>query len=181
MQFSKLIKQKPYEHVEYVLRPHPLTFLPKIIFCIILFLLPAGMYFLIGQLSPQTLVSPALYPVLVLGGSIYLLSILLFFFSSFTDYYLDISVVTNDRIIDFEQSGLFDREVSELDLFRIQDVTTEVKGVIGTFFDYGDIFVHTASDNARIIFQKVPHPNDIRNELIRLSHVDREYHNIRAA
>ncbi|HDZ85764.1 MAG TPA: hypothetical protein ENH35_04450, partial [Candidatus Moranbacteria bacterium] len=42
------------------------------------------------------------------------------------DYHLDIWVITTERIINVEQKGVFVRQVSELKLSKIQDVTTKV-------------------------------------------------------
>ena len=39
-------------------------------------------------------------------------------------------IITNDRILDIEQHGLFARTVSELRLHRVQDVTAEIKALI---------------------------------------------------
>ncbi len=129
---------------------------------------------------PIILSNPILFPLSVLAGSLYALSSLLLFYTSFIDFYLDISIVTNDRIIDIEQSGLFSRRISELDLFRIQDVTSQEQGVLSTFLDYGTVTVKTASNNSHIVFFNVPQPNEVRDELIRLSHEDRKYHNVQA-
>ncbi|MBP9695193.1 MAG: PH domain-containing protein [Candidatus Magasanikbacteria bacterium] len=96
----------------------------------------------------------------------------------FTTFYLDVSVITNDRIVDIEQLGLFANSTGELDLFRIQDVTSEVKGIFATLFDYGTVFITTASNNSNIILHNIHHPNNIRNALIRLAEEDRKYHQV---
>ena len=59
--------------------------------------------------------------------------------------------MTNDRIVDIEQHGLFSRTISEVDLFRIQDVTVDIHGIIATLLNYGNLTVKTASDNIHII------------------------------
>lgn len=176
MHLSTIIKQKSYEHIEYSLRRHPLTFLPIASLFLILLLVPPALYFLIQNLFPDLLQGPILYPTTVLAGSVYYLSIYLFFHSHFVDFYLDLWIITNDRIVDIEQTGLFHRSVTELDLFRIQDVTTLVKGFFPTLFHYGDVIVTTASQTTGIIFRKIPNPDHIRQELIRLADGDRKYH-----
>ena len=84
--------------------------------------------------------------------------------------------MTNDRIVEMEQLGLFSRTISELELFRIQDVTSEVKGLFPSMFHYGNVLVKTASENSHIIFFNIRNPEKIREELIKLSHEDRKYH-----
>ena len=176
MHISALIKQKSYEHIVYVLRRHPITFLPILILFIVLALMPIAVYLMINALYPTLFDGEVVYSISVLLASVYYLTIFLFFYARFVDYYLDMWIVTNDRIMDVEQLNLFSRTISELDLFRIQDVTTDVHGFFPTVFKYGNISVKTASQNINIVFQQVSNPNKIREELIHLSHEDRKYH-----
>ncbi|MBI4427250.1 MAG: PH domain-containing protein [Candidatus Magasanikbacteria bacterium] len=176
MQVAHLIKQKPYEKIEYYLRRHPLTFLPILGVFIILLLVPVAMYFLVNNLFPQLLTGQLSYPVLVLFASIFYLSIYLFFYGQFIDFYLDLWIVTNDRIVDIEQHGLFSRTISELDLYNIQDVTVETSGFFATMFKYGNLYVKTSSDNSQIIFRDIPSPNEVRQALIELAEQDRKFH-----
>lgn len=99
--------------------------------------------------------------------SIALLFIWLQFMTAFTDYFLDIWVVTNKRIIDIEQKGLFNREFSEFRLERIQDVTVEVKGILPTLLHYGDVHVQTAGEAREFIFLQVPYPHKIKNKILK--------------
>ncbi|MBU0661245.1 PH domain-containing protein [Patescibacteria group bacterium] len=176
MSVDNLIQKKDYEKVLYVLRRHPLTFVPTLILTVVLAAMPPIVYWMISTLFPLLFQKEALYALTILGGSIYYVSLLLFFYTQFVVFYLDIWIVTNDRIIDIEQIGLFSRTVSELELFRIQDITTDINGMIPTFFRYGNVMIKTASDNINIVFYDVPHANRIREELITLSHEDRKYH-----
>lgn len=176
MHLSHFVRQKPYEKVEHVLRRHWFTFLPVVFSFIIMIILPIGVYWGINQGFPGFLQGPMLYPILVLLGSAYFLYTLLFFYVQFIDYYLDLWIVTNDRIIDTEQKGLFARSITELELFQIQDVTTNVTGFFATFLKYGDLVIATASNTTTIIFHNIPNPDFIRQELIRLAEVDRHYH-----
>lgn len=67
-----------------------------------------------------------------------------------------------------EQNGLFSREVSELELEKIQDVTTEVLGIIPTFLDYGHVYIQTAGEKERFIFASVPAPYRIKDTIMNL-------------
>lgn len=176
MLVSHLIKQKDYETIKYFLRQHPLMFAPTILLFIILAGVPFAFYFLINALFPGLLATQSIYTIGVLSASIYYLSIYLFFYSQFIEFYLDIWIVTTDRIIDIEQEGLFARTISELDLYRIQDVTTEVNGLFPTLFHYGNVMIKTASSNSHVTFRHVSHPNEIRQTLIQLSESDRKFH-----
>lgn len=176
MNVSYLIKQKPYEKVKYISRRHIFTFVKQIILFTVLGVLPVGIFFMIKNMFPTLLDTPQMYALAVLLASIYYLCIVLFFFTSFVDFYLDVWIVTNDRIIDIEQFGLFSRTISELELFRIQDITTNIHGIFPTIFKYGDVVVQTASTNVSVVFHNVPDPDKIRQSLLELAHEDYKYH-----
>lgn len=150
------------------LRRHPITFIAKIFLCILLFALP----FLLSPILEAPLDDPYWGPALTLLGSAYVLLVTVFFHALFIDYYLDIWVVTNDRIIDIHQSGLFKRTVAELDLKQVQDVTSQTVGLFGTFFNYGNVSIQTAGAKQKFDFQNVAKPHEIRGELLKLAELD---------
>ncbi len=174
MDIKHLIKQKEYERIEHILRRHVVTFFPEVFLFVVLSSIPVVLWFLAQALFPLLFSHPAWFPIFVLGLSAYSLGVFVIFFTQFIDFYLDLWVVTNDRIVDVEQFGLFARTISEVDLFRLQDVTTDIHGFFPTIFKYGDVVVKTASDNKSIVFKNVYRPNHIREDLIRLSHQDRK-------
>ena len=84
-----------------------------------------------------------------------------------TNYYLDVWIVTNMRIIDIEQYSLFSRDVSEFRLDRIQDVTIEVKGILPTLLRFGNVDVQTAGETYEFQIKSVPNPYEVRDIIIR--------------
>lgn len=176
MLLNQLIKQKTYEKIEYFLRRDPITFIPTVILFLILMAVPVTIYFLINSLYPQLFIGEVFFPISVLLASIYYLSVYLFCYAQFVDFYLDVWIITNDRVVDIQQNGLFARTISEIDLYRIQDVTVSVKGFFPTIFKYGDLSVKTAADNAVMTFWNIPNPNEVRSALIELAESDRKYH-----
>ncbi len=90
------------------------------------------------------------------------------FFITWIDYYFDTWVVTDQRIVNIEQVGLFRREVSELEHSKIQDVTSEIKGIIPTLFKYGYIYIQTAGEKERFVFKQVSEPVKVRNIIMQL-------------
>ncbi len=117
-------------------------------------------------------------PIVILFVSLYYLYIWLFAFHSFVDYYLDVWIVTNHRVVNIEQKGLFARQVSEQKLYRIQDVTSELKGLIGTFLDFGTVYVQTAGEEARFIFKQIPHPQNVAQKINQLVEENRKFHEL---
>jgi len=96
------------------------------------------------------------------------------FFILWLDFYLDAWIVTNERIINIDQKGFFNREISELKLTKIQDVTSEIVGVIPTILGYGDIYVQTAAEVERFKFSQIPNPNEVKNIIVQLQEKERK-------
>jgi len=92
---------------------------------------------------------------------LYILSIWLWGYIRFIDDEFDCLILTNDRVIDVTQIGLFKITFSETSLDLIQDVRDTSSGFIGNILDYGEVEAQTAG--ASIVFQidTVPHPNKI--------------------
>ena len=120
---------------------------------------------MVSKTTPGALDHYIGYPILILGMSIYYLFTILFFFHSFVDFYLDVWIITNKRIINIEQMGLFARIISEQKLSRVQDVTSEVKGILETIFGFGHVFIQTAGEEQRFNFWQVPNAHDIAREI----------------
>lgn len=161
------------ERLVYFLRRHPITLTGVVIGYVLLFLLPiAGLSVL--QLSyPDIVTDPLLFPLVLLAGSFVFLFCWLFLFQAFLDYYLDIWVVTNHRIINISQTGLFHREVSELRLYRVQDASAAVSGFIRTVFNYGSIEIQTAGEKSHFIFEDIAHPQEVSKNILQLAEKDR--------
>jgi len=88
-------------------------------------------------------------------------------FVSWTNYYLDMWVLTDKRVISVEQNGLFSREISSLRLDRIQDVKVEVSGLIDTLLHIGSVQIQTAGTEKEFVIYSAKSPNIIREEILR--------------
>ena len=84
-------------------------------------------------------------------------------FILWTDYYLDMWILTDKRLIDVEQKGLFAREVSSMRLDRIQDIKLEVSGLIQTFLNMGSVQIQTAGDEQEFVFYNAKNPTQIKD------------------
>lgn len=176
MHVEHLIKQKSYEHVVLLLRTDAIIFIGFSLLFGFMLALPVGVYALFATLLPEVFTHPVWYPALVLIGSLYYLSVWLFFFTVFVDYYLDVWLVTNDRVVNILQHGLFARTISELDLYKVQDVTSEVKGFFQTMFNFGDVYIQTAGSVGRFVFHNIPDPHAVRTRIVDLISEDRKFH-----
>ncbi len=169
----RLPDQLPDEQIVKILRRDIVILVKKIFLFMMLVLFFLLFAFIMYTQVPEIQESD-IFPALVLGSFAYFLFAWLFFFFSFIDFYLNVVVITNERIINIEQQGFFSRTISEQRLFRIQDVTSEVVGVWPTVFKYGKVYVQTAAEKERFIFEQIPDPNGVRDLLIKLAETDRE-------
>ncbi len=158
----------------FFLRRHPITLISMAIGGILLVLFPFIVWLLMQIVFPDIWASEIGKTLVILGGSAFFLYAWLFLFQSFIDYYLDIWVVTNHRILSIEQSGLFSRTVSELRLYRVQDVTSSVKGIIPTLFNYGDVEIETASNEDHFVFEQISNPTHVAKTIMEYVELDRK-------
>ncbi|MCD4761377.1 PH domain-containing protein [bacterium] len=164
----RLPNKLPNEKIIKVIRRDIFILFKKIVMFLGLILLPVIFFYFFIYAQPGIFNGTLSYPLIVLGTSAYFLFVWLFFFFSFIDYYLDVWIITNERIIDIEQRGFFSRIIAEHKLFRVQDVTSEVHGFFPTILKYGDVHIQTAGVKQRFHFHQVPNPNEIRDKIIKL-------------
>lgn len=175
----RLPNKLPDEKVIKVIRRDLFILFKKILFLLLLLVLPLLFFNFIILTQTDIVNGVVSYPLLVLGVSAYYLFIWMFFFFSFIDYYLDVWIITTERIIDIEQRGYFSRVISEHKLFRIQDVTSEVHGLFPTLLKYGNCHVQTAGVKQRFNFREIPNPDKIRDMIIKLVERNKKKHGIK--
>lgn len=88
-------------------------------------------------------------------------------FQIITKYFLTSWVITSHRILDIYQKGFFRRKVSSFLLVRVQDVTTNVHGILPTLIGFGDINVETAGSVEKFAMKGVRAPEYLRDLIMR--------------
>jgi len=151
----------------FIIRKHWFVLLETLFPMALVFILGVGVIFIFsGNIFP-TLESLALKIFLTSALALILWSIS---FIVWTNWHLDVWVVTEKRIYDVQQQSLFSREVSELRLERLQDITVEVRGFVSTFLDIGNLHVQSAGASREFSISHIRHPYKARD--IISSHVD---------
>lgn len=155
------------EEIIIMLRRHWVILLVEFVPLIILFFaLLAEIFFtpfLVGFLPIE--ISPNFFNLI---NSFLFMFYWIIVFVVWIDYYLDVWIVTDQRIVNIEQFGLFRREISELDHGKIQDVTTEIHGLIPTLLKFGYVHIQTAGSRTRFEFKQVPNPVLVRTMVMKL-------------
>ncbi|MBU6388294.1 PH domain-containing protein [Patescibacteria group bacterium] len=166
----KEFELEPGEHVVLEARKHWFLFLGELLPFAILAVVP----FALPKLLP---LAPPLAPYAaffdyhsVLGRAalgIWLLVAWTSGWGAFTRYFLNAWVLTNQRIVDIKQRAYFNREVSSLFLTRVQDVTTDVIGVLPSLLGIGDIKVQTAAEDVEFVMHGIPRPEQMRDIILK--------------
>lgn len=160
--------QRENEEILTVIHRHWFNILTHLLIIFLFsFLLIASVLFL-PVLFPK-IMSAANARFFIFVENTFFIFIWLFGFLVWIDYYFDVWIVGNERIVNIEQKGLFVRQVSELGLANVQDVTVTVEGVIPTVLNFGDVHVQTAGEKEHFVFRQVPDPYRIKDIIMRLS------------
>ena len=152
---------QPDEDVIIVVRKHWFVLLRDSIGVIIAGLLP---FFFISVLTSSSAVNPALSTFFT---AVWLLALWMMLFTIWTNYYLDVWVVTDRRIINIDQIHLFKRNIIILRIERVQNITVKVHGFFATFLKFGNLEIQTAGPEAStMVIQGIPNPSYVRNSIL---------------
>lgn len=173
---DKLPSALPNEKIVGLYRRHPITILGLIVVFGIFLILPLATYLSLKIFHADYFQNQNLMALFVMGGGLFFLFVVMFLYQHFLDYWLDMWIVTDQRIINIEQNGLFSRTTSELRLYRVQDVTSEVNGFVRSMLDFGMVYVQTAGEKGYFTFEDVHHPNQIAKQILELAELDRKEH-----
>jgi len=172
-----MITFRENEHLITVYKRHPIVLwlgmAPIVLFAVLIAAIVIALIaWLPGSLSP-------LIPLILFCGIIFLHLLWVSVWVMLANYFMDIWILTSDRLMMVQLKGLFSREVSEFALEKIQDVTVDVRGLLGVILDYGDINLRTASEDAGFTFARVAHPSAVKDQIanacferVKLVHID---------
>ena len=80
---------------------------------------------------------------------------------SFLTWFFNVYIVTDERIIDIDFYNLIYKEISDANIDKIQDATLKMGGVVRVLFNYGDVYIQTASEVPNFEFLAVPYPDRV--------------------
>lgn len=105
--------------------------------------------------------------ILVFAAGAWLLIIVMIIYIAMTNYYLDILIVTNKRLIDIDQLGLFARDVATMPLHNLEDVKIQELGIFATMFRFGSLQIQTAAETKEIVIKGLRHPERAKDLIMR--------------
>ena len=171
---------RPGEEVVRNVRTHPFVLGMQLFSFVLLAFVPAliGTFFsFVSGFSPEAGMAFQVPEHLQrFATGVWLLCVWTAAFSHVTRYYLTVWVITSLRIVDIKQYSFFNRQVSSFLLMRVQDMTTEVSGLLGTLIGFGRLSVQTAGSDDDFSMDSIPHPEAVRDiimsQVTELHHTD---------
>lgn len=150
-------EQENNEEILLLLRRHFITNIPWIAASIVLLFIPLLCPFIFANFplplpGPTTILFYILFYYLVIFGFITI---------NFALWYFHVGLVTSQKLIDIDLSGILYRQISEASNRKIEDVTYTQIGFIRSLFNYGDVHVQTAGAESNILFDRVPRPSRV--------------------
>jgi len=167
-----MITLEPQERIHLLKRRHPIVlkiWLSPLILSLVFFFLLV-LFFLSHKISwPQFLVEkfPGIlnFKLNFIFAFLFSLTLPIFLsliFLEITRYYLTYWVITNQRIIEARLIGLFNVQYSSIELDKIQDMTTQIKGFLQSFYHFGDLRIQTAAEKGEFILEQIGDPELVK-------------------
>lgn len=153
------------EYIIFEVRKHWFILLQSMFFSLLALLAPIFMYAIISALPIEFISEHNPIILFLFLYSIWFLMVWIFIFVSWTNYYLDVWILTNKNLIDIEQIDIFHREIATMRLSKIQDVKSEVKGFVQTFFNFGSLTVQTSGLDKEFVIRGIENPNNVREQI----------------
>ena len=143
------------EEVLFIFRKHPIVMRKGLILAMVAILLGT----IPALLKPE-------FSVFFGGLAVGFILALAVMFPFWLGWYYSLFIVTNQRLIQITQKGLFHRSVVDLGLGQIMMVNYEVAGLQQTLLGFGTIMMQTYVGD--LVIHDIHHPAKIQKELLKI-------------
>jgi membrane protein YdbS with pleckstrin-like domain len=143
--------QEINEEIILLMRQHPVVNVPWVVILALLVSAPAAVDFL-----PGWSILPPQFQMMTLV--LWYLFISAYALMNFLNWYFNVYIVTDERVVDIDFYGLNYRDIAIAKIGNIEDVNMMQPGSLSAIFDYGDVMIQTAGETQEFDFLKVPHP-----------------------
>lgn len=164
--------QEPEEKIFLLLRPHAIVNLSWAVPAALGGLLPLFLPVFLGWVEPQ-LVGVYAFPLAFIAAYWWYLLLFAWSLERLLSWYLNVTIITDRRLVDIDFWGYGARNVSETPLGKIQDVTYRISGVSASMLNYGNIIIQTAAELPEFECFQVPDParvHDVLTDLVGGNH-----------
>jgi uncharacterized membrane protein YdbT with pleckstrin-like domain len=146
--------QRPDEKVFNVVRRHPVVFFWP--------LLQATLALAIGIII---LIYLGFGNIFYIVGGLAILFIFAVISKIWFVYSNSFCLITDQRVINVDQLGFFNRQITETEFSKIQDVTNSTNGMIGTALNVGKVEIQTAGKENKLTIRHIPDPYQVQQEI----------------
>jgi hypothetical protein len=106
------------------------------------------------------------YSVYFIGLGVGLVLGSLILLPSWIEWYFSVFIVTDQRLIQITQKGLFHRSVVDMGLNQIQMVNYQISGLQETLFGFGTIMMQTFVGD--LVIHEIHHPAAIQKKILEI-------------
>lgn len=150
---NKVIKLLPEEKIKKIVKGYLLTYWHLLAMGIFLILIA---FFLMFYLISKG-------PIGSLGFLLFLLIGIFLIIKTLWIWSHKVLIITNKRIVDIDQKGLFERTVSEIPFDKLEDVSYKRKGIFSTILRYGILRLQAKKEHGLIIeFSRIKKPQELQ-------------------
>ena len=150
------------EEVLLVFRRHPIVMRKGLLIVMVFILIGA----IIGSLNSSKTIAVTDFFISFFTpiGLTFAFSLIIFFYY-WIGWYYTVSIVTNERLLQIHQEGIFKRRsVNDINLNRILSINYEQRGLLENLLGFGTIIVQTLVGD--LVVHKVGHPAQRQREMI---------------
>jgi len=155
MKLKDFIVPKPNEEVLMIVRQSLIPKSARLCLYAILFLIP--FFFLYPLFRMGTMGVVLFFFFIALGTFL--------FWQTFRKWSHTLFVITDHRVIDIDQRGIFDRVVTESSFHQIDEVSYRTHGIMSTLFRYGTVTIALHGASVDLVFQHIRNPARVQNLL----------------
>ncbi len=164
---TQLLQLDIDEEILFRVRKHWFIFGVEVFSIIVVAILPLFLYVLIGNILIEhnlTTIPYTGYFFALYSG--WLIIVWMSLFSIWTNYYLDVWILTTKRFIARDQKGLFNRTTASFRLERLQDVIISINGIIPTFLNFGTLEIQTAGEESNFKAYGLPNLELLKSKIL---------------
>lgn len=160
IRLEEVIQLKDGEEVRALARRHVITLLPHLLVAAMLIVAPFFFLFPLFTSGPAGIM---VFGVLVCVGAIVAVRSVIMWDG-------DLLIITNHRIIDVDQQGVFARTVNEIMYTNMQDPAWSKKSPLDFMLGIGRVSARSNSGSLTIEATHVPHPKELHQLVSELAH-----------
>ena len=159
-----MIEMDENEHIVEVVWDHWFVLVGKLLTLLIALLFPvfALLVFNLIPIDKMLAVAGSGFALKGFFVTFWLIVVWMIGWNIWTNYFLNVLILTDIRIFDITQMGFFRRQSASFRIDHIQNVTVEQIGIPATLLNFGTIRFETAGENINFVAKYIPAPYDMK-------------------